>query len=102
MYILATCNNKEDPIKNEGARVFTFPIISLWGFSRRSSAANSAVNNRIWSNFELIRDFMVVLVTCKNEEDPTLECSHQFLDVQEQLTLELVVVSCRISNSSKL
>ena len=23
MYVLVTCNNEEDPIKNEGARVFT-------------------------------------------------------------------------------
>ena len=28
------------------------------------------VQGRIWPNFELIRDVMVVLVTCKNEEDP--------------------------------
>ena len=25
---------------------------------------------QIWLNFKPIRDFMVVLVTCKNEEDP--------------------------------
>ena len=41
------------------------------GFFRRSSAAYSAVHNPIRLNFELIPDFiiMVVLVTCKNEED---------------------------------
>ena len=39
-------------------------------FSRRSRAADSAVGGLIWPNFELIRDFMVVNVTCKNEEDP--------------------------------
>ena len=34
-------------------------------------AAYSAVHGRIWLNFELtIRDFIVVLITCKNEEDP--------------------------------
>ena len=33
-------------------------------------AANYAVNDRIWSNYELVQDFMVVLVTCKNEEEP--------------------------------
>ena len=32
-------------------------------------AGNSAVRGRIWPNFELIRDFMVVIVTCKNKED---------------------------------
>ena len=32
-------------------------------------AGKSTVHDRIWPNFELIQDFMVVLVTCKNEED---------------------------------
>ena len=31
---------------------------------------NSAVLGPIWPNFELVRDFMNVLVTCKYEEDP--------------------------------
>ena len=52
---------------------------------------------------------MVVLVTCKNEEDPiknegarvftTLYIN--FSDTQGQITLELVVVSSRNLNSSK-
>ena len=43
---------------------------SMGNFSRRSKAANSAVLGPIWPNFELVRDVMVVLVTCKYEEDP--------------------------------
>ena len=39
-------------------------------FSRFSRAANSAVLGPIWPNFELVRDVIDVLVTCKNEEDP--------------------------------
>ena len=39
-------------------------------FSRHSMAANSKVHGRIWLKFELIPDFMIVLITCKNEEDP--------------------------------
>ena len=39
-------------------------------FSRRSRAANSAFLGTIWPNFELVRDIMDVLVTCKYEEDP--------------------------------
>ena len=39
-------------------------------FSRRSRAANSAVLGPIWPKFELVRDLMDVLVTCKYEEDP--------------------------------
>ena len=43
---------------------------SMWIFSKRSRAANSAVLGPIWPNFELVRDVMDVLVTCKDEEDP--------------------------------
>ena len=53
---------------------------------------------------------MVILVTCKNEEDPiktegarvftTLYIN--FSDAQGQLTLELVVISGQNLNSSKL
>ena len=53
MVVLLTCKNKEDPIKNEGARVFT----------------------TLFNNFS---------------------------DAQGQITLELVVVSGRNLNSSKL
>ena len=38
-------------------------------FFKRSRAANSTVHGRILPNFELIRDIMVVLITCMNEED---------------------------------
>ena len=39
-------------------------------FFRALRAANSTVPGRILSNFKPIQDFMVVLVTYKNEEDP--------------------------------
>ena len=39
-------------------------------FFRRSRAANSEVSDGILTKFELIQAFIVVLVTCKNEEDP--------------------------------
>ena len=42
---------------------------SMGIFFRRSRAANSAVLSPIWPNFELVRDVMNVLVTCKYEED---------------------------------
>ena len=35
-----------------------------------SMADNSEVSGGIWQKFELIQNFMHVLVTCKNEEDP--------------------------------
>ena len=72
MHVLDTCKDEEDPIKNEGARLFTrFLPLKVYGdFSRRSRAANSAVLGPIWPNFELVQDIMDVLVTCKYEEDP--------------------------------
>ena len=51
-------------------------------FSRRSRAANSVVLGQIWPNLELVRDIIVVLVNCKNEEDQikmkVLECWQDF------------------------
>ena len=48
----------------------SFSPLSVYGdFSRRSRAANSAVLGPILPNFELVRDVMNVLVTCKYEED---------------------------------
>ena len=37
---------------------------------RRSRATDSDVSDGILHKFELIQAFIVVLVTCKNEEDP--------------------------------
>ena len=36
---------------------------------RRARADNSGVGGGMWPKFELIRAFMHVLVTCKNEDD---------------------------------
>ena len=62
--VLVTCKYEEDPIKNEGARVLTRR------FFRLSRAANSKVSGGILPKFELIQPLIVVLVTCKNKEDP--------------------------------
>ena len=72
MHVLIACKNEEDPNKNEVARVATtfLPLEINGDFSSRSRTGTSAVRSRIWPNFELIRDFRVVLVNCKNEDDP--------------------------------
>ena len=69
----------------------------------------TAVHGRIWSNFELVQDFMVIFITGKNEEDPIKNEGARVLTIlyinfsgQGQITLGLVVVSSRILNSSKL
>ena len=79
-------------------------------FFRRSRAANSAVLGRILLKFELLRDIIDVLVTCKYEEDPIKNESARvltrlydvFSDAQGQLTLTSAAVFCPNSNSSKL
>ena len=65
MVVFVSCKNEEDPIKKDGARVATtFSHCKSMGIF----SANSAVVDRIWSNFELIQGFKVVLVSCKNVE----------------------------------
>ena len=59
MYVLVTYNN-EDQIKNKGARVVT-----LYSFISDSQV----VGGRVWPKIKMIRVFMVVFVTCINEED---------------------------------
>ena len=55
---------EEVPIKNEGARV----LKRLYDVQEQLT--NSEVSGGILPKFELIQAFIVVLVTCKNEEDP--------------------------------
>ena len=47
-----------------------FPLYKSTGIFKRSRAANSAVRGLIELKFELVPDFVIVLLTCKNEEDP--------------------------------
>ena len=49
MYVINTCKYEKDLIKNHREKVETLfsPIISLWGFFRRSRTANSSVSGPI-------------------------------------------------------
>ena len=48
---------------------------------RHSSTSNIEGNILIWPKFELIREFMAVLATCKFDEDPIkIEGRHYRLD----------------------
>ena len=60
------------PIKNEVARVATtfHPLYVYVYFLKSRRAANSAIHGGIRPNPKLIRDFIAVLFTCKNEERP--------------------------------
>ena len=61
MPVLVTSNFDDDSIKNEWAWRHHFPIV--WEMFSTSKAANSVVSGPIWPRFELVRDFMHVLVT---------------------------------------
>ena len=88
-------------------------ITIIHRFFTHSRAANSAVGGGISPKFELILEFMdVLLITCKNEEDPSegarvlttffplLSLWELFLDAQAQLALQFLVESDQ--NSSEI
>ena len=80
------------------------------GFFPDAQGQLTPVLGPIWPNFELVRDVMDILVTCKYEEDPIKNegarvdttLYSNFSDAQGQITLVLVSVSGRNLNSSKL
>ena len=77
-------------------------------------AANYVVGGRVWPKIKLIQAFMVVLFTCKNEEDTfknegtwvvitdLLLVLWDFRDTQEQFTPQSEDSSAWNTNSSKL
>ena len=70
MPVLVTSNFDDDSIKNEQASMETpFSHYKSGKFFRCSRAANSIVSGPIWPKFELVRDFMHVLIACKYRED---------------------------------
>ena len=71
MPVLVTSNFDDDSIKNERAIMATpFSYYKSMGiFLRRSRADNFVASGPIWPKFELFRDFMHILVTCKYKKD---------------------------------
>ena len=71
MPVLVISNFDDDSIKNERASMETpFSHYKSMGiFLRGSRAAYSLVSGSIWPKFELVRDFMHVLVTSKYKKD---------------------------------
>ena len=71
MPVLVTSKFDEDPIRKEQASLETpFSHYMSYGkFFRCSRAANSIVTGPIWPKFELIWNFMHILVTCKYKKN---------------------------------
>ena len=67
MGLLVACENEEDTIKNEGARVVTTLFINF-SYAQGQLTPKSVMG--ILAKFKLIQALIVVLIVCKNEEDP--------------------------------
>ena len=63
MVVLLTCKNKEDPIKNEGARAFTTLYIKFSDAQGQITLESVVVSGRNWNSSKH------VLVSYKNEVD---------------------------------
>ena len=108
MVVLHTCKNEEDPIKNEDARVLTRLYYVVFSDAQGQLTPKSAVE--FCRKFELIQAFIVVIITCKNEEDPIkneggrvlTRLLFDFSDAQGQPTPKSAAEFRRNSNSSKL
>ena len=53
MVVLLTCKNKEDPIKNEGARVLTTLYIDLSDAQGQITLESMVVSGRNWNSSKL-------------------------------------------------
>ena len=70
MPVLVISNFDDDSIKNEWASMETpFSNYKSMGNFLDLKTANSIVSGPIWPKFELVPDFMPVLITCKYKKD---------------------------------
>ena len=99
--------NNRSP-ESKSSKYFEYSRIK--DFFNLSRAAHSAVHGWIQPNFKLIWDYIVVLLTCKNHEDPIRNEGARvltsllldFSDAQGQLTQQSMVESCPMSNLSEI
>ena len=66
MYVLVAYKDKENQMKNEGARVVT----TFYSYILYIQGQLTIAGGWVWGKIKLIQTFMEVLVTCKKEEDP--------------------------------
>ena len=76
MVVLLICNNKEDPIKNEGARVFTTLYINFSDYGGQITLESVLVSSPNWNSSKLSCMFLLParmrMIESKIKE---LECS---------------------------
>ena len=112
MVVLVTCKNEEDPIKNEGARVFTTLNINFSDAQGQITLELVVLSGQNLNSSKLLcmtsLPARIRMIESKMKE---LEClqdfSHYksmgiFPDAQGQLTPQSLVRSGRISSSSEM
>ena len=71
MPVLVTRNFDDDSVKNErGSMETPFSHYKSKGNFLDAQGQLTVVSSPIWPKFDLVRDFMHVLVTCKYKKDP--------------------------------
>ena len=113
MDVLVTCKYKEDPIKNEGARVvttlysnfsdaqgqITLVLVSVSG--RNLNSSKLSCMSSLPARMRMIDSKMKERLVC-SQDFSHYKSMGIFPDAQGQLTLQSLVRSGRISNSSEM
>ena len=112
MVVLLTCKNKEDSIKNRGARVFTTLNINFSNAQGQITLELVAVSGQNLNSIKLsCMSSLPARMRMIDSKMKELECSQDFShyksmgifpDAQGQLTPQSLVRSGRISNSSEM
>ena len=106
MVVLLTCKNKEDPIKNEGARVFTTLYVKFSDAQGQITLESVVVSGRNWNSSKLscmssLPTRMKLIHTKMKELEWSQDSSHYksmgiFQNAQGQLTPQSLVESGQI------
>ena len=112
MVVLLTCKNKEDTIKNEGARVFTTIYIDFSDAQGQITLESVVVSGRNWISSKLLcMSLLPARMRMIESKMKELECSQDFShyksmgifpDAQWQLTPQSLVESGPNSNLSEI
>ena len=112
MDVLVSCKYEEDPIKNRGARVFTTLYVNFSDAQGQITLESAVVSGRNLNSYKLsCISSLPARMRMTKSKMKELECSQDFSnyksmgifpDPQGQLTLQSLVPSGRISNSSKM
>ena len=112
MVVLLTCNNKEDPIKNEGARVFTTLYIDFSDAQGQITLKSVVLSSQYWNSSKLscmssLPTRMKMIHTKMKELECSQDFSHYksmgiFPDPQGQLTPQSLVESGPNSKLSEI